>query len=212
MDNTLVLFSSDNGASPFGGAGTAWAHVSDTPFRLYKRNQHEGGICAPLILHWPGAGYKPGSISTLPVHVMDFLPTFNALAGGTERPPDIEGTDLSGLWKTGTQTRDFSMSSLLSGHRYFRLNNWKLVSVDNLPWELYDLSKDRTETHDLIAEHPEKASELEKAWNAWYESFSKEPYSAKKKDAKAKFRQDDRGNGTRYVPSESVNEHDAGEE
>jgi arylsulfatase A-like enzyme len=208
MDHTLVLFSSDNGATPFGGAGTAWAHVSGTPFRLYKRNQHEGGICAPLILRWPGAGYPPGSVSPLPVHVLDFLPTFHALAGGTERPPDIEGTDLSALWKAGAQARDFEMAFSMSGHRYFRRNNWKLVSVDDQPWELFDLAQDRTETRDLIAGHPEKAAELEKGWVAWYESFSKEPYTADLKEMKGKVRQGDRGSGERYVPSEKV---DAGE-
>ncbi|MFA6173390.1 MAG: arylsulfatase [Kiritimatiellales bacterium] len=200
-ENTLIVFVSDNGANPFGRLGTAWAHVCDTPFRLYKRNQHEGGICAPMILRGPASGYAAGSVSTLPVHVLDFLPTFYALAGGTGRPEDIEGTDLSGLWKTGAQNRDYEMMNYLADHRYIRRNDWKLVSVDGQSWELYNISRDRTETDNLIAKNPEKAQELQAAWEKWYNSFSKKTVEAGKVTKRSHM--GDQGSGIRYDPSAS---------
>jgi arylsulfatase A-like enzyme len=219
-DNTLIVFTSDNGASPFenpvqtakmvennilpGGpdsrwsTGTPWAHVSNTPFRLYKRNQHEGGICAPLILSWPDGGYDSGGISSLPVHILDFLPTFYALAGGTDPLEGIEGTDLSDLWKTGAQNRNFEMMGYLLDQKYIRRNDWKLVSVDGQPWELFNVGRDRTETENAAEQHPEIVQDLKTAWEQWYGSFSD---GIRASTTPANQRMGDQGSGLLYVPS-----------
>jgi arylsulfatase len=214
-NNTLIVFASDNGANPFYGdhtdmlnagilpggpdskwdLGTAWAHVCDTPFRLYKRNQHEGGICAPLIMRGPAANYAAGSISSLPVNIHDFLPTFYALASGTGRPAGIEGTDLSGLWKAGAQTRNYEMMSCLADHRYVRSNEWKLVACDFGPWELYDLSKDRTETQNLASQNPQQVADMADSWDAWYNSFSPGSFVEVPDEHMG-----DQGTGVLYVP------------
>jgi arylsulfatase len=224
-ENTLIIFVSDNGANPFdrdgermvkagilpGGPdsrwdlGTAWAHVCNTPFRMYKRNQHEGGICAPMIAAGPGLNYPAGSVCQLPVHVLDFLPTFHVLAGGADRPEDIEGTDLSKVWKTGEQTRDFEMAGCMVDHRYIRRNDWKMVSVDGQPWELFNLADDRSETRDLVLQYPEKAQELETAWDTWYGGFSKTPFidpdeSPRKKKNRESAHMGDKGSGANYKP------------
>ena len=99
-ENTLILFCSDNGACPFErtrGRGLApwdpesywtydasWAHAGNTPFRLYKQNQHEGGISSPLVVHWP-AGLKtdPGSYTSQPGHLIDFMATFLDVGNAT---------------------------------------------------------------------------------------------------------------------------------
>jgi arylsulfatase A-like enzyme len=99
LDNTVILFVSDNGACPFhrGGAtpntepylattrwgdSTGWAWARNSPFRFYKQNQFEGGISTPAILHWPaGLKQKPGSVISSPAHLVDVLPTFAELAG-----------------------------------------------------------------------------------------------------------------------------------
>jgi arylsulfatase A-like enzyme len=221
-DNTIVLFLSDNGANPFdrgadrmvkagilpGGpdsdwsTGPAWAHVSNTPFRMYKRNKHEGGICTPLILHGPAHGYPAGSLSSLPVHILDFMPTFLGWAGAGEIPPQAEGTDLSKALAAGGQTRgDFRIVDYLVDHRCIRRDNWKLVSVDGEPWELYDLSQDRTETNDLAASAPDKASELEAEWNADWQSFSQKSFLSEER-TNPRLRMGDRGSGVRYKPVE----------
>ena len=97
-ENTLFLFCADNGACPFERTrgrylkpwdpksywtyDASWAHAGNTPFRLYKQNQHEGGISSPLIAHWPkGLKAKPGSITRQPGHLIDFMATFIDVAG-----------------------------------------------------------------------------------------------------------------------------------
>lgn len=101
LDNTLILFLSDNGASDEGGLygkngpgepgsaesdvflGRAWANACDTPFRLYKKNSHEGGIATPLIAHWPAGIAVRGEWRTQPGHVVDIMATCVDLAGAT---------------------------------------------------------------------------------------------------------------------------------
>ena len=90
FDNTLILFCSDNGACPFERTrgrylkpwdeksywtyDASWAHVGNTPFRLYKQNQHEGRIASPLIVHWPtGLKTRDGEITHQPGHLIDFM-------------------------------------------------------------------------------------------------------------------------------------------
>jgi arylsulfatase A-like enzyme len=93
MDNTLFLFCADNGGCPFERTkgkdkkpwnpasywtyDASWAQASNTPFRLYKQNQHEGGISSPLIVHWPkGLKTTPGSVTRQPGHLVDLMATF----------------------------------------------------------------------------------------------------------------------------------------
>ena len=72
------------GCSSYSTYDASWAQVSNTPFRLYKQNQHEGGISSPLIVHWPkGLKSKPGSITNQPGHLIDFMATFVELANAT---------------------------------------------------------------------------------------------------------------------------------
>ena len=98
FDNTLILFCSDNGACPFERTrgrylkpwdpesywtyDASWAHAGNTPFRLYKQNQHEGGISSPLIVHWPdGLQTDPGAITNQTSHLIDFMATFVDITG-----------------------------------------------------------------------------------------------------------------------------------
>jgi arylsulfatase len=92
-DNTLIMFCSDNGACPFDRTrgkehkpwdpksywcyDVGWASVGNTPFRLYKQNQHEGGISSPMIVHGPDSllKTKPGSVTRQPAHLIDFMAT-----------------------------------------------------------------------------------------------------------------------------------------
>lgn len=198
LDNTIILFLSDNGgnAEPEGKdfdvdsitdvGGKAfnqsyrknWANMSNTPFRLYKSSNHEGGISTPLIVHWPKKIQK-ASISKQQGHLIDFMPTFMELAGasypesfnGNEIKP-YQGKSLVAAFEGKTTKRE----PLFFEHEADRAiidGNWKLVATKgNAPtykgkWELYDLLVDRSEENNLIEKHLEIASELEHKWKEW---------------------------------------------
>jgi len=190
-DNTLVIFLSDNGASPYDrrnigsdrppyepgvawSNSTGWAWVSNTPFRLYKQNQFEGGIASPTIVHWPrGVSVPPGSILRAHLHISDILPTIAAAAGVTI-PDKFDGRSLRTV--TGT-----SMLPLFEGRDpaprqalHFQYVNdrallspdgWKIVSFRGQPWELYHLAKDRTELDNLADQHPERLQKMVAEWH-----------------------------------------------
>jgi arylsulfatase len=148
--------------------GRAWANLSNTPFRYYKRWVHEGGIAAPFIVHWPAAGIHRGSIVHDPFQLVDVLPTvLEAIdvpypAGA----PTLEGRSMLPALRgepapTATQYWEHT------GNRAVRRGRWKLVCEYPQGWELYDLSVDRAETHDVADRHPEVVAELAAAFDAW---------------------------------------------
>lgn len=228
-DNLLVVFLSDNGGSPFsrtdanmlardllpGDAGsnweigTAWANVSNTPFRLYKRNQHEGGVATPCILWWSDNIESPGDITEQTAHIIDLLPTFMEVAG-------IEETELSETDENLAPLPGDSLLPIIAGqerepheflyfqlfdHRAIRSEDWKLVAVDGKPWELYNLSEDRSETNDLIQENKAIAQSLNREWNRWWKQTTKRPYNSKRSVTAAKDLRDDREGGAEYIPT-----------
>lgn len=187
-DNTLIMFVNDNGGSPYdrvrGGGrpfnspgshwnvGLGWANCSNTPFKYYKRTQHNGGNMTPFIASWPGVidarkGYFDESS-----HLMDIMPTLIDVAR-TEYPttfkglktPELPGKSLVPFFKNEKRAlHDTLYFSLFRNHAVL-LDNWKLVTAYDQPWALYDLDADRTETTDLFSENPEKAKELLTVWN-----------------------------------------------
>ncbi|MEM9157946.1 MAG: arylsulfatase [Verrucomicrobiota bacterium] len=155
--------------------GYGWANLSNTPFRLYKQHDHEGGTRSPLIVSWPDAIGKKrwGGLREERIHVMDMMPTLLEAAGLSVAKEggsfDLEGQSFlsviegdSGGWEP--------QEALFWQHnkgRAARVGDWKLVAVGKGPWELYHLSEDGTELNDLAKRMPEKVKELEKAWEAW---------------------------------------------
>lgn len=199
MDNTLIIFLSDNGGCAEGQGGdltldqlpllgnnqpaqsyrTHWANVSNTPFRMYKHFTHEGGIATPMIMHWPEKIKAKGKISAQVGHVIDLMPTILDVAGVTY-PSEYNGKSIhpvQGLSLVKTMDgKVMEREPLFFEHEANRAvikANWKLVSrgvrktPHEGPWELYDLSIDRTETYNLIDERPEIAKELQELWNNW---------------------------------------------
>jgi arylsulfatase len=187
-ENTLFLFCADNGACPFERTrgrylkpwdpksywtyDASWAHAGNTPFRLYKQNQHEGGISSPLIAHWPkGLKAKPGSITRQPGHLIDFMATFLDVAGANypkriaDRKIDLlMGKSLlpilQGKEREGHETLYFHFGT----DRALRQGPWKLVSAKLGRWELYSIDHDRTETNDLSTKHPERVKAMAEKW------------------------------------------------
>ncbi len=190
LDNTLILFVSDNGACPYDrgrpepdaepydpkttwGDSTGWAWARNSPFRFYKQNQFEGGISSPAIMHWP-AGLKtmPGTFITSPAHLVDVLPTLAEITGtklpesfpGRE-PTVLAGVSLAPILAGREMTARPPIHLLFSSDRGLRDGEWKLVSFQSNPWELYHMPTDRTELHDVAAEHPEIVARMVKQWH-----------------------------------------------
>ena len=189
LDNTIVLFFSDNGACPYDrrsvghdrepydpdttwSDSTGWAWARNTPFRFYKQNQFEGGIATPAIIYWPaGLKTEPGSLSAFPSHLVDVLPTLVEICGvevparwpGREPSPPA-GVSLRSLL-AGAEIKDRPpMHFMFSTDRALRDGDWKLVSYKGEPWELYNIAEDRTELNDLAAEYPEIVERMAKEW------------------------------------------------
>ncbi|MCM2369188.1 arylsulfatase [Aporhodopirellula aestuarii] len=216
LDNTLILFLSDNGGNAEAGingryegdhpgdphsnvfVGRCWAHLNNTPFRMYKHYNHEGGIATPLIAHWP-AEVKPrrgadGWI-TSPTHLIDIMATCVDLAGAAypSEYKDHQITPMQGqsLRPLLTGEGEFAERTLYwehEGNAAIRVRDNKLVRRGAKgQWELFDLAGDRTEQHDLIEQKPELAETLRKQWLQWARSADVLPKPpAKKKNVQKK--------------------------
>ena len=190
LDNTLILFLSDNGGcaesvagrnlhdstAAIGARGSyvayqeAWANASNTPFRLYKQWMHEGGIATPLIAHWPSGIAEPGRITDFSGHVMDLMATISEVTGSPHA-----GTDGQSLVPVLAESNEIVTNRTLYwehiGHRAIREGSWKLVYDRRIgEWELYDLSVDPTELNDISEEHPSMAESLAAKWQNWADS------------------------------------------
>jgi len=193
LDNTLILFFSDNGAcdatmlrerelferktpatnsKSFITQGTDWAFVSNAPYRGFKAHMHEGGIISPLIAHWPAGIAKPGRIDHQNVfHLMDLMPTVVELCGGSY-PEQFEGRNIEPMngismapaFAGKKAERDGGIYQMFGVNRAYRLGDWKLVSKGMSRWELYNMAEDPTEQNDLAAQHPEKVETLKAMW------------------------------------------------
>lgn len=155
--------------------GRAWAGLSNTPFRMYKKWVHEGGIAAPFIVHWPAGDLKEGTLVRSPLQLTSVVPTLLE-AVGTTYPCQIDGRSV-------LMPEDFSFLSELRGEHHdqvgrtlywehagnaaLRREDWKIVRFFRKPWELYRLSDDPTETNDVAANYPEVVRELVAAWDEW---------------------------------------------
>jgi len=196
LDNTLILFFSDNGGNAEAGIpgkyqgdtpgdphsnvfiGRCWAHLNNTPFRKYKHYNHEGGTATPLIAHWPAA-IKPrtgadGWIKT-PAHVIDLMATCVDVGGATypkefnHKPiTPMAGQSLKPLLTGKGQFSDRPLFWEHEGNAAIRVGNRKLVRQGlRGPWELFDLTADRTEQNNLAQDHGDEVKKLATQWQGW---------------------------------------------
>jgi arylsulfatase A-like enzyme len=156
--------------------GRGWANVSSTPFREYKHWTHEGGIATPLIAHWPAgmAANRKGQLEAQPGQLTDIMATCIDLAGATypgtlggETIQPMEGTSLRPAFRGEPLQRTRPLVWEHEGNRAVRDGRWKLVAKENQPWELYDLDADRSESHDLAAQHPDRVQRMSADWDIW---------------------------------------------
>ncbi len=175
-----VRFGNDPKITPGGedtyqSYGTAWANLSNTPFRLYKHWIHEGGIATPLIVHWPRGIAEAGGLRHRPGQLPDIMATILDVTGapypreydGHPIPP-CEGESLVPSF-AGDGNERGPLFWEHEGNAAVRVGKWKLVRNYPGPWELYDLDEDRTEMHDLAAQHPDRVREMSAQYAAWAE-------------------------------------------
>jgi arylsulfatase A-like enzyme/acetyl esterase/lipase len=193
LENTLIVFASDNGASAeimirgeghdpaaepgsratFLCLGPGWSSCCNAPFRRHKTWVHEGGIATPWIVHWPAGIAAKGALRTQPVHVIDVVPTVLDVAGvaaptehAGQAVPAFQGRSFArALADASAPPAHDVLWWCHEGHRAVRAGDWKLVAAKGTPWELYDLARDRCETADLAGQEPARVRELEAAWN-----------------------------------------------
>lgn len=195
LDDTIILFLSDNGGCGEGGMlgsgaaqemnrpdisqlaisyGRAWANLSNTPFRMYKRHIHEGGISTPLIVHYPNGVRHRGAVRD-PGYLLDIMPTLLEMAGA-EYPktnygnplPALKGISLVPTMENGIRDGHEFMYWEHENHCGIRHGRYKGIrDYDTGQWELYDLSADRGELTDLAQQNPEEVQAMSSRWDEW---------------------------------------------
>ena len=200
LDNTLILFLSDNGASaeimvrgdghdPTAAPGSAathlclgpgWSTVCNTPHRRHKTWVHEGGISTPLIAHWPAGIKARGDLRHNAGHVIDIVPTVLELAnavrpeqGDASAGPKPPGLSLVPSFESDGAVQHESLWWLHEGNRALRKDKWKIVAAKDEPWALYDLATDRAEQHDLAETHTATLQAMADTWDEMTNSFTK---------------------------------------
>lgn len=169
-ENTLVVFTSDNGGERF---SDSWPLVGG------KMDLTEGGIRVPWIAHWPAA-IPPGTVSTQHCMTMDWSATLLE-AGGGQADPDwpLDGVSLLQVLREPAHTFERPLYWRMNhrGQRALREGDWKYLQVDGHEY-LFNIGKDERERANLAGREPERLERMRAQWLAWNESVPPIPADA----------------------------------
>ena len=161
---------------------TGWAFAFSTPFRMFKRYSHQGGVCDPMVIHWPAGIKAKGEVRHQYHHAIDVVPTILECCG-LEFPDTLNGHEQVPL--PGVSMRysfDDADASTKKERQYYAMlgtrgiweQGWKAVSVhgptsgignfDQDEWQLFHTDEDRSEAHDLAKEQPDRLKHLIEVW------------------------------------------------
>lgn len=157
--NTLVVFTSDNGGERFS---------NNWPLYGEKMDLLEGGIRVPLLARWP-ARIQPGLVSDCPNLTTDWTATMLAAAGVAHDPDyPLDGVNLSPLFADASWRRpgDLCWRMKHRGQRALIRGDWKYLRQDGYDY-LFNLANDARERANLARRHPEQLAELRNAWQTW---------------------------------------------
>lgn len=197
-ENTIVMFLSDNGACEtdynktpdveVGGRDSnvaygIWNNVSNTPYRMYKAREHEGGIITPMVVSWPAGLRHPGKRISDTAHINDLMPTCLELAGvnypdsykGVALNP-LDGESILPLLRGERRTEVPVYYWEHEGNRAVRKGDWKLVALHKGDWELYNLKSDPFELDNQTASHPDIVSDLRALYQTWADKHGVQPW------------------------------------
>lgn len=205
LDHTVIFFLSDNGAcheaphrgkpgalpgtpESFDGYEYSWANASNTPFSWFKHWTHEGGSATPFIAWYPDM-IESGRTDRQVAHIIDLMPTIAELTG-SEYPETYngnpvqptEGLSLVPVFEGKQRKGHDVLYWQHEGNRAVRKGDWKIVSrfdyknMTHLPWELYDIPEDRSETRNLAGQYPEKVDSMIVLYDRWAERVNVMPY------------------------------------
>jgi arylsulfatase A-like enzyme len=171
QQDTLIVFISDNGGSgvaPF----LAYNAAINRPLRGNKGQTLEGGIRVPFFIAWPGK-LPAGKTYDCPVISLDILPTACAVAGA-KTPAGVDGVNLLPYLRGENQAVPHDALYWRFGpQKAIRKGDWTLVDWRDFAkktssgWQLFDLSKDIGQQHDVAAAHPDLVADLSRAWQRW---------------------------------------------
>jgi arylsulfatase len=163
----------------------SWAHASNTPFKMYKSWNHNGGVKVPLIIAYPDRIKDKGTIRCQYHHVIDIYATVMEILGlqppaiinGVQQEPK-HGLSMAYTFENpGEPTRRHVQYYEMTGNRGIWADGWKAVADHSVNpdydfatdvWELYNTQEDFSESRDLAGEHPQKLRELVDLW--WHEA------------------------------------------
>jgi arylsulfatase A-like enzyme len=184
LEENLALIDELGGTSTYNHYPTGWAMAFNTPFKMWKRYDYNGGTADPCILSWPKVLGHGGELRHQYHHVVDIVPTILDLLG-VEMPEQIGGhvqskmdgvSMRSAVAEADAPSARHAQFYAMLGSRSIWHDGWKAVSTHPVisgwshfnddTWELYHTDVDRSESHDLAAEHPDRVRELVNLWFA----------------------------------------------
>ena len=186
-ENTLILFTSDNGPHLEGGADPDYFN-SNGPLRGYKRDLYEGGIRVPMIAYWPSK-IQPGSTTDHPSAFWDFFPTAIEIAGLNKNWADIDGISfLPTLTGKEQKAHPYLYWEFLKkgGRQAVRMDQWKAVRLNmsnnpDAPIELYRLTDDIGEENNIAEQYPEMIKIMDSLMSNAHEYSEIFPFAHEKK-------------------------------
>ena len=153
-----------------------------TPYRMFKRYTYQGGVCDPLVVHWPAGIASQGEVRHQYHHCTDIVPTIYDVCG-VELPDVVDGaqqTPLPGVSMrysfdaADAPTEKVTQYYEMLGSRGIWRQGWKAVAehgpvsglsdFENDRWQLFHTDEDRAEAHDLADQHPDKVEEMKALW------------------------------------------------
>ncbi len=184
LEANLAMLDELGGPKTYNHYPNGWAMAFNTPFKMWKRYEFNGGTSDPCIISWPGDEVAAGQIRSQYHHAIDIAPTILDVLG-VEMPARIKGhvqTPFDGVSMRYTRDHPDAQSSRgtqfysMLGSRAIWHDGWKAVTThptiagwghfNDDTWELYHVESDRSELHDLAGEHPDKLRELVNLWYA----------------------------------------------